>query len=644
MEVENLPSILCSKIVKTGTILRNTALSQINEYQERFSKINDFYDYLFKNLIVDGYNKEKAFRTIKKFFGKDIINFVAIDGTEYSKPLFDMIIFYAGAYSCEGTIDVSSQDKAIMKYKNKFLDHASDFSSCVPVYIDKIPEIDQTFHNEKGKVNLMKYLTEESIINNTNVANFLMTFSEFYLAYQYARSGKCDLIMMDRNLSNMYSSLMYDTFNRNEWSTNSSLIGYKVREKEEKESFPIDINDITISRHLIINDKLDLPCPRGDYLRYAIFNLLSKQKSDDTIDIENILLLLKIDDNEKIRTRIKKYISNSIEEGIIIKEKNSKGYRLTEKYLSTPTRIKQAVIEIGNKIFNDDKEPFILSKELGKKEWLTTLDLSFLTLFSFYMLIEECWKNNILLLGIVKDTTAQEFKNHVIPICLNNNVWSIDQEKLLRENFDNLPATDRMLLQSLSILNYDKINLPWGLIEYDSAFVMAIPDFEKRKGYVSGAIENKITPNQLFLRSFIQLEHTKQNKQIRSNVLAIDRLVYPDFDLASNDNIIEFDHDYGNIEIIKFLLFKNKNNINEIQNLVLFILKSMSCGNIGETFGYNRALFVADKVAKWHNSLFRNIVDSTSHLMSCNKNMKNFVYYMNTFRVRRETFESNRRL
>jgi hypothetical protein len=39
-----------------------------------------------------------------KFFGKDNVNFVTIDGTEYSKPMFDMVIFYAGAYSCEGNI------------------------------------------------------------------------------------------------------------------------------------------------------------------------------------------------------------------------------------------------------------------------------------------------------------------------------------------------------------------------------------------------------------------------------------------------------------------------------------------------------------------------------------------------------------
>jgi hypothetical protein len=173
---------------------------------------------------------------------------------------------------------------------------------------------------------------------------------------------------------------------------------------------------------------------------------------------------------------------------------------------------------------------------------------------------------------------------------------------------------------------------------------MAIPDFEKRKGYVSGAIRNKITQSQLFLRSFIQLASAAQDETLRSNVLAIDRLVHPEFDLDQNENSIEFKHDYGGIESIKFLLFKNNKSKNNLQNLLLIILKSMSGSNMGETFGYNRPLFVADKIAKWHNQEFRKIVDSTSHLITCNKNLKNFVYYMNTFREKRQGFESNRRL
>lgn len=615
-------------------MLRKTALDQIDDYQLKFSKVTDLYNYLFKDLIVDKYDFTNAYYTAKNFFGKDNLHFVAVDGSEYSKLLFDLVIFYAGAYSCDGSIEFSEQYKGKLKinYQNRFIDHSLDISSCIPVYIDKIPEIDHTFHDKDGKVNLMKPITEETIINNTNIANLLMTFSEFYLSYKYASTKKYDIIFMDRSLSNMYSSLLYDTSNRKTWDTNSSILNYKI------DDMPIDVNDIIIARHNIIHDKLNLPSPRGDYLRYAIVNLLSRENQE--LDITQIILLLKINNEEKIRKRIERYVHSSIDEGILEEVKKGK-YKIVERYRFSWSRIKILVTIIGEKIFGENKEHFILDNEFGTKKWLTTLDFSFLTLFTLYMLIEECWKNKIILIGITKDTAAQEFKNHVIPICLMNNIWT--NHNIIYDNLNKIPNTDRMLLQVMSMLNSDKINVPWGLVEYDSSFVMAIPDFKKRRGYVSGAIKNKIIQSQLFLRSFVQLASSRQDEKLRSNVLAIDRLVYPEFDLDQNENSIEMKHEYGSTEKVKFLLFRNNKIKNDLQNLLLIILKSMSHSNIGETFGYNRPLFVADKIAKWHNQEFRKIVDSTSHLITCNKNLKNFVYYMNTFREKRQDFESNRR-
>ena len=114
------------------------------------------------------------------------------------------------------------------------------------------------------------------------------------------------------------------------------------------------------------------------------------------------------------------------------------------------------------------------------------------------MLIEECWKNKIILVGITKDTSAHDFKNHIIPVCLNNEIWPTTD---LNPNTLNLvPNSDRMFLQSVSVSNYSKINVPWSLIEYDSAFVTVVPDFKMRKGYVSGAIQNKIIPSRVFLK------------------------------------------------------------------------------------------------------------------------------------------------
>src|SRR2546430_3447327 len=53
--------------------------------------------------------------------------------------------------------------------------------------------------------------------------------------------------------------------------------------------------------------------------------------------------------------------------------------------------------------------------------------------------------------------------------------------------------------------------------------------------YVGGAIRNKITPERLFLKSYIQLSQTAYDPQLRSNVLLLDRLAYPEFDLRRSE-------------------------------------------------------------------------------------------------------------
>jgi hypothetical protein len=190
---------------------------------------------------------------------------------------------------------------------------------------------------------------------------------------------------------------------------------------------------------------------------------------------------------------------------------------------------------------------------------------------------------------------VHEFKNHVMPICINNKIWP--NCTFTQDNLNNIPNTDRMFLQSLSMLNHDKISVPWALAEYDSAFMMAVPDSNKSNGYVSGTTKNKITPSQLFLRSFIQLQDSKRNRMLRSNVLSLDRLAYPNFDLKQKEAITELLHQYIVDEPIKFILFKNNKIKNDMQNLIMNILKNMSIPSMPDGFGHNKALFIADKVA-----------------------------------------------
>lgn len=64
----------------------------------------------------------------------------------------------------------------------------------------------------------------------------------------------------------------------------------------------------------------------------------------------------------------------------------------------------------------------------------------------------------------------------------------------------------------------------------------------------------------------------------------------------------------------------------------MLLLKSMTAQSILEAFGYNKPLFIADKVANWYYSTFKRTVDSTRKRILNNRRLRRFVFYMSTFR------------
>jgi len=94
-----------------------------------------------------------------------------------------------------------------------------------------------------------------------------------------------------------------------------------------------------------------------------------------------------------------------------------------------------------------------------------------------------------------------------------------------------------------------------------------------------------------------------------------------------------FRQEYGGAEEpVKAILFKDNQMENRLQNLVMVMLKAMTNSSIPEVFGHNMPLFIADSVAKWHNSETRRIIDSTGVWMANSHDLRRFVFYMSTFR------------
>jgi len=625
-------SSVTTQIERAGSILRNGAVEQIENYKSRFAALEGLYDRLFKEIMVSSFDESVARDTAKKLFGKERVSFAAVDGTEYARPLFDLVVFFGGSYASRGTITYPVVGSPDVEYETEFLKHGRGLSSCVPLYVSEVPGIDQSFiqPGEASEISLMRPLTDESIVNNSTIPAWIMTFSEFYLAYRLSlESDAPQIIFMDRSLATALASLIYDTSRRKLWQSNGALCGLEV------EGVPIDENDLAYGRHHAYNPRLDLPPPRGDYLRYRCLMTL---ENEGPMTLEKLCELLRIGTDDR-RKRVARFLTRSQSEGYL--EQDGETYVFSNRYGKTWPRIRKLVESTGHRMFEETagQNPMKVWKN-GDWHWLTTQDMAFLTLFTLNLLVEEAWRRHILLVGITKDTAARDLKNHVLPVLTSNNIWKTD---LAQQDIARAPNTDRMILQSLSVFSHEKIRVPWSLIEYDSCFLTTVPDFEHRPGYASGAIRNKITPERLFLKSYIQLSQTAYDPQLRSNVLLIDRLAHPGFDLRA-DTTLHLTHSYGGAdEPLRPIVFQNNKVMNPLQQLVMVTLKSMTSNSIPELFGHNKPLFIADKVAKWQNEQMRKIIDTTGKWLMNNPRLRHFVFYMSTFRERRSEIESTRR-
>ena len=631
---------LSNTVKRTCDTLRQGATQQITDYEHRFSALTNIYDELLADLIRTGYDPAEAWKTAKEFFGSDTARFAGVDGTMYSRPMFDMVIFFGGAYASTGTITFAENSEPKVKFDAKTLQQGMGVSSVVPMYVNEVPEVDHTFAAQEApsEVNPAKSLTDEEIANNSLIANAIMTFSEYYLAYKLATdpSQNIRIMLMDRSLSTDRASLLYETRKTDFWIAKSTLVGYKLDEAES----PVDKGDLTIARQHLWNPGLGLLPARADYLRYAIIGLLEKTEA---LTVNQVQSAFGVEDEKRAR-RIERALKGLAQKRILT-EKNG-CYALDSKYVTCWERIKRITMAVGDGLFfsksvgTETASSMKIVKD-GKEQWLTTLDIAFLTLFSLHMLIEECWRKHILLIGVTKDTAARDFKRQLVPIM---DVEGLLKTPVNREAFQALPNTDRMILQSASIFNLEQIKPPWSLIEYDSAFRTILPDKLGRKGIVSGVIKNKISLERTFLKSYVQLSMAKSDPMLRSNVLLVDRLAYPEYDFQPESTLRLWNElSDGTREPVNALLFKDKAVPNRLGNLAMSLLVAMAPSNIPEAFGHNKALFIADKIAKWNYSQFRCVVDTTAAWILNNHKLRKFIFYMSTFRERRSQIEQTRR-
>ena len=616
-----MSSPLSMSIKRLGQILKDGAEGQVGESESRLQAASDNYWPLIRELLVTEFRFDRSYETALKMLGKDKVRFAAVDGSEDQKLLGGLAVFWAGSYAATGSITFHKDQKPDVEYDAGFVERGQGLASCVPIYVDSIPEVEpqSTFRKGGQQLTISGPMTEESTVDNSTIADWIMLFSEIYLAYQLAKSKEFKIILLDRSLSGTLSNLIYDTAKRPLWRRQCAIFGLEI------DDVPIDEQDLAYGRYYAPKPDGSLP-PRGDYLRYSAIFLL--QKRNKALGLSEIANELNYAAEDQL-TRLTRFVKKSTEEGYL-QESNGK-YSANPRYSSTWNRLRKLVDLFGVRFFASSTGNPLRISDGPEPRWMTTLDLAFLCLFAFNLLMEESQENRILLLGITKDTTARDLISHLIPVSLNQGIW--------KQRVQHVATTDRMLLQAISMFHHSDLPVPWATVEYDTAFQTIVPDFQHREGYVSGAITNRIILEQRFVKSYIQLDKSKSDDQFRSNVLFIDRL-YHDLEKAPT---LKLKHEYASAtEEIHPVLWDSKLLTNQVQELAMVTLKAMTQQSLPEVFGHNKPLYVADKIVKAQRDRAAEIVKATGHWLVTHPKLRKFSFYMNTFRARRSEVESAR--
>jgi hypothetical protein len=227
----------------------------------------------------------------------------------------------------------------------------------------------------------------------------------------------------------------------------------------------------------------------------------------------------------------------------------------------------------------------------GKETWVTADDLDFMVLVFVQAITRMAWADRILPIGFIKDTNAFELVKAALPLL---------QYAGITQTSHQIPIfnSDKMLLQTNSVVNGANVSTPWHTVELDAAFRTMAPvkdsALPKGEGRVNGAYGNVVYPERVYVKTYIQLWSSASSPHVRSHVFTYDRPVYAGFDHW--DEILLHNKDGTVDEEIRPVLHFREGS--RVTNMVMAMLTEMGKEAIPEALGHNYPLFLADKKAK----------------------------------------------
>jgi hypothetical protein len=567
-----------------------------------------------RKLLRFGVDERSASSTARSFFGSGEVSYVAIDGTQGMDQHLDLLVFYVGAFGYSGTLGFDGErikvgDPSPMKRSTAAV------SASIPL-------------SEEDAATVFGQRTEsgtEVEVESERLPSAVMHLAEYYIAVRSLGSAsKPRVFLFDRSLAGDVAHLVWST--RELIQAHNSVLEGIISPAGRVTNF-----DLELARLLVPNPELEIPSPRSQFLRLAALSLLF---GGEELGLEEILDRI---GSDKAHLKVLQEDFAELESTFHIFEPGQPGkFKLKAGVSGYWGRVLAAALLVADHIFNPKSgHPLRLASGEDGGRWITADDIDYLVLVLILELTRRAWSDDLLLIGLTKDSGASELVNSVVPLLSNARL----------ETFRSLPNfnSDKMLLQTNSVVNGASVPTPWHSVDMDAAFrtMVPVPDETVQKGEARarGAYRNVIFPERTFVKCYIQLWSSKNEPAVRTHVFTFDRPAYPGYDGWGEILVHNKDNDLDE-RISPILHLKEESGIT---NLAMSILFEMSGEVVPEALGHNYPLFLADKKAKFVLSQSRKAYLGAVDVEMARSDLDQQVLFSQRFRDYRSQVESQRR-
>ncbi len=568
--------------------------------EKRLKPTEEFYNEFLKDLIKQYPNlksnpsRRNVLKTrIQTFFGEDEIRFAAIDGTSYKQESQDYMVFFGASYAVRGAIKFSD-DPPTTTYERWSPDQDVSMVAYVPIPFAHLGDI----VDEQFVIN-----SDSETINLMSIHNSLMQLAEIFLIFDLVSSSSLrpKFVLWDQSISGVLASTEVGT-------TEIGLIGARFRGR------PIAVADMIIAYSHPYNTELKIPSTK----EYRFYNRilmelsnvketkLSTMASNLGITVDKLLTEL---NTPLVKRNL--IFDNQYPDGLIHvdKDRDAIGINSSSPYVDSWEYMRGYFENICNRLFKDkDVTALTYVKRRGTEDidtWMTPNDLKFLIALGTRIVIEECWRHKVMLVGIVKDSASRHFIRNYLGVMKHYQHYAVPDKQLL--------WTDRAVLESLPVID-NALMAPWSTIEFDSVFMtMAMRiNNDNPTPILKGVKGNVINTERLCLRSLAQFFLSREKTTpLMGHVIFVDRIALPFFD--KNSNRISFsEKDIGTVEPIVY--YDNSTN-NMGQDIMMYILEILTRNLYPDVIGYPDPLHKADWGAKSLEKKVRFMINSSDTSM-----------------------------